>query len=137
MPTFRHGELSDTEFLQHWSERNPIVITHVRQQGTWGPAYFVERYGSTSVVLENCETGEVQRATVADYFEIYFENDGQEGVWKIKVGAHQPVRDVIGPDLWYFRIGRHMKLSTLSFLSSTKPSRNLFHALILLVRTVS
>jgi len=137
VPTFRHGELSDTEFLQHWSEGNPIVITHVRQQGTWGPAYFVERYGSASVMLENCETGKVRKATVAEYFEIYFGNGGQEGVWKIKVSAHQPVCGAFGPDFWYFRIGRHVKPSALSFLSSTKPSRDPFHALTLFVQTVS
>jgi hypothetical protein len=88
-------------------------------------------------MLENCETGQVRKATVADYFKIYFENGGQEGVWKIKVSAHQPVCDTFGPDFWYFRIGRHVKHSALSFLNSTKPSRDPFHALTLFVRTVS
>jgi hypothetical protein len=88
-------------------------------------------------MLENCETGEVRPATVAEYFEIYFENGGQEGVWKIKVSARKPVCDNFGLDFWYFRIGRHVKPSVLSFLSSTKPSRDPFHALTLFVRMVS
>jgi hypothetical protein len=84
-PTFRHAQLSDDEFLRLWSEGKPVVITDIAQQGTWGPDYFMERYGDTEVTIEDCETGELRKTTVRSYFQTYVESGERNSVWKLKV----------------------------------------------------
>jgi hypothetical protein len=83
-PTFRHADLSDNEFLRHWSEGKPIVVTDVKQQGEWGPEYFISRYRTTPVVVEDCETGRSWKSTVADFFDQFLKHD-ERTIWKLKV----------------------------------------------------
>jgi hypothetical protein len=83
-PTFRHANLSNNEFLRHWSEGKPIVVTDVKQQGGWNPEYFISRYRITPVIVEDCETGDSWKSTVGEFFENFLKHD-ERTIWKLKV----------------------------------------------------
>jgi lysine-specific demethylase 3 len=73
------------QFLHYWSQGKPAVVTGIKQQGVWDPEYFIKVYGDTPVQLENCETGELEDSTVADFFQTFLASGSRSGIWKLKV----------------------------------------------------
>jgi hypothetical protein len=84
-PRFRHEDLSDTEFVRHWSYGIPVVVSSLNFQGTWDPAYFIRTFGTKDVTIENCETGETRLSNVAAFFQKFL--DPGDGIWKLKVSC--------------------------------------------------
>jgi hypothetical protein len=84
-PRFYTDTFNDLEFLRHWSQGLPAVVGPIQYQGHWGPEYFIERYGTESVTLEDCETGETKPTTVADFFQSLLITDRRTHIWKLKV----------------------------------------------------
>ena len=65
------GNLEPDELEHHLSQGIPVVVTDINIQGTYGPAYFQQRFGGKPVVLEDCETGKQETSTVFDFFETF------------------------------------------------------------------
>jgi lysine-specific demethylase 3 len=84
-PRFRHEDLSDTEFVRHWSYGIPVVVSSLNFQGTWDPAYFIRTYGKKKATIENCETGETKLSNVATFFQQFLDPGQRDGIWKLKV----------------------------------------------------
>jgi hypothetical protein len=57
----------------------------VKKQGHWGPDYWILRYGDNAVTLEDCDTGEVRKSTVAEYLHTYGVGVPRRKIWKLKV----------------------------------------------------
>jgi|SRR5882762_11774515 len=90
-PTFTRAHLSDTQFLCHWSQGIPIVVTGVRQQGQWSPHYFIERFHTTYVTAEDCETSKEWCCTVAEFFATFLQSGNCLRIWRLKVSFSSPV----------------------------------------------
>jgi hypothetical protein len=87
-PRFLHENLETSKFRWYWVQGIPIVVSGVKLQGTYDPAHFIDHYGHLYVTIENCETGEKKRTTVALFFEDFGKPAGERnwpGSWKLKV----------------------------------------------------
>jgi hypothetical protein len=85
LPRLDYNNLSVAEFLRYWSRSIPVVVIDMRIQGRWDPNYFIEHFGQQAVTLENGETGQTRKSTVADYFSTFGANNPRDGIWKLKV----------------------------------------------------
>jgi hypothetical protein len=133
-PKIRHESIDFAEqFTNHWSRGLPLVVTGVRQQGVWDPAYFITTYHDTPVTLENCETGELISSTVAKFFSSILAPDPEAGVWKLKVSSSSfpPVSKQISYSLTYHRTGLLRQISKKYFRKFSRILKILFHAPIL------
>jgi hypothetical protein len=64
----RHEDFSMLEFRRYWDQGIPVIVSHVKFQGTWDPAYFAKAHKDKKVTLVNCETGKTKSCTVAAFF---------------------------------------------------------------------
>jgi hypothetical protein len=76
-------------FERYWSKGIPIVVSDVDSQlrSGWGPAYFIEQYGSTKVKLQDCESPRRDpiSSTVAQFFRDFGTPVERTSVYKLKV----------------------------------------------------
>jgi hypothetical protein len=88
-PRFSTVNFSDTEFICHWSQGLPAVVSPAHFQGNWDPQYFIVAYGDDPVILEDCETGLTRPDTVAGFFETFLTPGDRRIIWKIKASSFQ------------------------------------------------
>lgn len=63
-----------------------MVVTHIKMQGTWDPAYFMKAHADKKVTLVNCETGKTKPSSVAEFFMWFGRASGMDDdIWKLKV----------------------------------------------------
>jgi len=85
-PRFLPDTFGIPEFMRYCSLGIPAVVGPVKFQGTWDPDYFIQRYREQVVTIENCETGETDKITVADFFQAFIDPSRRRiGIWKLKV----------------------------------------------------
>jgi hypothetical protein len=103
IPKFSKQNLDRSEFQRYWSKGIPIVVTEVNLHGDYGPSYFVQRYGSRRVLLQNCETGATQRKTVAEFFKTFGEPGERtdSSIWKLKVPCKIIISRCCSPYITY------------------------------------
>ncbi|KAG0166518.1 hypothetical protein DFQ28_007192 [Apophysomyces sp. BC1034] len=59
------------EFQQHWSLGKPVVIQNVlkMKKNIWTPQYFQKKYGKQTIDVTDCNTGDVEKITVDQFFK--------------------------------------------------------------------
>ncbi|KAI1785486.1 hypothetical protein LXA43DRAFT_899759 [Ganoderma leucocontextum] len=74
------------EFCSLWRRGTPIVVqnVHADLQGRWTPADFIQEYGSRSVELVNCVTGNTRRSSVSDFFSLMNAPESRLSIMKLK-----------------------------------------------------
>jgi hypothetical protein len=86
VPTFHANHISFPEFQRYWGQGIPVVITHVKLQGSWDPEYFIDMFGDKNVTIQNCETGKTRVVLLEKFFRDFGkprEKDAE--IWKVKV----------------------------------------------------
>ena len=83
-----HNSFTTVDFCRLWRCGTPIVVqnVHTGLQGRWTPADFIRDYGSRSVELIDCATGDTRRWSVADFFSRMTAPELGLSVMKLKVG---------------------------------------------------
>ena len=83
-----HNSFTTVDFCRLWRRGTPIVVqnVHTGLQGRWTPADFIQDYGSRSVELIECATGDTRRWSVADFFSRMTAPELGLNVMKLKVG---------------------------------------------------
>jgi hypothetical protein len=86
-PQIRHVDLiqDDSQFYRHLANGTPVVVTEVKIQGEWDPAYFAKRHGDQKVILEDCETGKKLPGHVSGFFSEFGKVRTDKKISKIKV----------------------------------------------------
>jgi hypothetical protein len=74
-------------FESIWGRETPVIVTDVlsKLQGKYDPIYFIQRYGSQSVNLVDCDTGCMQASKVADFFRDFGSGAQRKSIEKLKV----------------------------------------------------
>jgi hypothetical protein len=80
-------DFSLPQFRSHWSRGIPVIVKDVSDQfqGSWGPEYFIEQYGTQKVTIKNCETNTCHRSTVAHFFRYLGTPNDRTNILKLKV----------------------------------------------------
>jgi lysine-specific demethylase 3 len=74
-------------FPSIWALGLPLVVTDVLSKFKikWTPEYFMEKYGSQSCLIIECQTEVNKRVTVGEFFSWFGKYEGRENCWKLKV----------------------------------------------------
>lgn len=90
--TLAHKSFTTDDFRDLWQHGAPIVIkdVHTDLQGRWAPPDFIREYGSRSVELIDCATGDTCRSSVADFFLRMLTPESSSNVVKLKVSLLVP-----------------------------------------------
>ncbi|TFK45215.1 hypothetical protein OE88DRAFT_1640216 [Heliocybe sulcata] len=88
---FHTRDLDNKKFLSLWSEGRPFIVEDILgdMQGSWGPDYFADTYGSDIVSVVDCETNTSTSTTVRDFFR-RFETCRNGKPLKLKVNDDWP-----------------------------------------------
>jgi hypothetical protein len=129
----RHEDFSMLEFRRYWDQGIPVIVSHVKFQGTWDPAYFAKAHKDKKVTLVNCETGKTKSCTVAAFFMLFDQPSGMnDGIWKLKVRLYTTCSFHLALiDLSLSRIGLRRMSSPRYSLNSSQTSRTQFRSLML------
>ncbi|GBE89655.1 hypothetical protein SCP_1603190 [Sparassis crispa] len=102
VPIFSVVGLQLSMFQEPWSHGVPVVVTHIDSvfQGNWGPAYFIESYGSRPVVVQDCETETTRNTTVKDFFMNFGISDRRSSILKLKDWPPQKAFSTEFPELF-------------------------------------
>ena len=82
-----HDSFTTAMFRGLWRCGAPIIVrdVHTSLQGGWTPADFIKDYGTRSVELINCASGEMHRSSVTDFFSRMSAPESGVDVMKLKV----------------------------------------------------
>ena len=83
-----HNSFTTVDFCRLWRCGSPIVVqnVHTGLQGRWTPADFIQDYGTRSVELIDCATGDTHRWSVTNFFSRMSAPESGSSVVKLKVG---------------------------------------------------
>ena len=84
---FSDAVLTSNVFPEVWALGLPLVVTDVLSKFKikWTPEYFIEKYGSQSCLIIECQTEVNKRVTVGEFFAWFGKYDGRDNCWKLKV----------------------------------------------------
>jgi lysine-specific demethylase 3 len=84
---FSDSVLIPEVFPNIWAIGLPLVVTDVlpKFKVKWTPEYFIEKYGSQSCLIIECQTEVNKRVTVGEFFSWFGKYEGRENCWKLKV----------------------------------------------------
>jgi lysine-specific demethylase 3 len=84
---FLDSELTDDVFRATWAQGRPIVVTGLLSKFKlqWTPEYFIEKYGTQSCLIVECQTDVNKRVTVGEFFSWLGKYEGRTECWKLKV----------------------------------------------------
>ena len=85
--SLNHKCFTTRNFCELWQRGAPIVVqnVHTDLQGRWTPPDFIQEYGSKSVELIDCVTGDTHRSTVTAFFSLMFALEPSSNTIKLKV----------------------------------------------------
>ncbi|RDX39951.1 hypothetical protein OH76DRAFT_1334154, partial [Lentinus brumalis] len=72
---YHRENLSEDRFKSVWSKRRPIVVKGTEHyfQSRWTPQSFALQFGETVCEIENCESGEIKKEKLANFFSMFGE----------------------------------------------------------------
>ena len=84
---FPDSVLTPETFPEIWALGLPLVVTDVllKFKIKWTPEYFIQKYGSQSCLIIECQTEMNKRVTVGEFFSSFGKYEGREDCWKLKV----------------------------------------------------
>lgn len=84
---FIDKELTEKVFQRVWKEGEPLVVMDVLHKFRikWTPEYFVQKYGTQSCLIIECQTDANKRITVSEFFGWFGRYENRTEVWKLKV----------------------------------------------------
>lgn len=84
---FTDAELTEDAFRPVWQKGQPIVVTNLLSKFKlqWTPEYFIEKHGSQSCLILECQTDVNKRITVGQFFSWFGKYEGRVECWKLKV----------------------------------------------------
>jgi [histone H3]-dimethyl-L-lysine9 demethylase len=84
---FVDSELTDDVFRPMWIKGEPLVVTGLSSKFKilWSPEYFIEKYGSESCLIVECQKDTNKRVTVGEFFSWFGKYEGRKDCWKLKV----------------------------------------------------
>jgi [histone H3]-dimethyl-L-lysine9 demethylase len=84
---FPDSVLTPEVFPEIWALGLPLVVTGVLSKFKikWTPEYFIQKYGSQSCLIIECQTEVNKRVTVGEFFSEFGKYGGRENCWKLKV----------------------------------------------------
>lgn len=84
---YTHEELTDDVFRPLWQKGEPLVVTGLSSkfQIPWTPDYFIEKHGTQSCLIVECQTDVNKRITVGEFFSMFGKYEGRTECWKLKV----------------------------------------------------
>ena len=84
---YTHEELTDCIFRPLWAKGEPLVVTGLSSkfQIPWTPDYFIEKHGTQSCLIVECQTDVNKRITVGEFFTMFGKYEGRTECWKLKV----------------------------------------------------
>jgi len=80
------SELSEIMFQSIWAKGEPLVVNNVlpKFKIQWTPEYFVEKYGTQTCLITECQTDSSRRVTVGEFFREFGKYEGRTECWKLK-----------------------------------------------------
>lgn len=83
---FSDSVLTPEVFPEIWALGLPLVVTDVLSKFKiqWTPEYFIQKYGSQSCLIIECQTEVNKRVTVGEFFSWFGIYEGRENCWKLK-----------------------------------------------------
>ncbi|KAJ6627360.1 hypothetical protein B0H10DRAFT_1779740 [Mycena sp. CBHHK59/15] len=83
---FRDSELTEEVFRSLWAQGDPLLVTDVARKFKikWSPEYFMEKYGTQTCLIIECQTDANKRISVAEFFGTFGQYDGRQQCWKLK-----------------------------------------------------
>jgi lysine-specific demethylase 3 len=84
---FSDSVLTPEVFADVWALGLPLVVTDVLSKFKikWTPEYFIQKYGTQSCLIIECQTEVNKRVTVGEFFSWFGKYEGRENCWKLKV----------------------------------------------------
>jgi [histone H3]-dimethyl-L-lysine9 demethylase len=92
--SIRHNELTNDLFVHLWarSDPYPLLVTPIPGQKLlqypWTPEFFTDITGKTPCDAQDCETGEIVRTTVGDFYSLFGKECDNRRVLRLKVLCH-------------------------------------------------
>jgi hypothetical protein len=88
---FADSELTDDVFRPMWIKGEPLVVTGLLSKFKilWSPEYFIEKYGSESCLIVECQKDTNKRVTVGEFFSWFGKYEERKECWKLKVVFYQ------------------------------------------------
>ena len=82
-----HDSFTTAKFCGLWRGGTPIIVrdVHTGLQGRWTPTDFIKDYGTKSLELINCVTGDTRRSSVADFFSRMTAPEPESGLDVVKL----------------------------------------------------
>lgn len=118
-------------FQKDWSEGRPVVITDVqsRFQGSYGPSYFVQKYGTIKVELQDCVTDNIgtKKITVSEFFSVFGKKRNGKEILKLKANFIITLHANIKAHVCLYRTGHHNSTSVTCFRNCSVPSHWVYH----------
>ncbi|KAJ7163803.1 Clavaminate synthase-like protein [Mycena crocata] len=84
---FQDSELTEEVFRPIWRKGDPILVTDVgrKLKIKWSPQYFMEKYGTQSCLIIDCQAEILnKRITVAEFFSTFGIYEDRDQCWKLK-----------------------------------------------------
>jgi [histone H3]-dimethyl-L-lysine9 demethylase len=108
---FTDDDLTDEVFRPIWARGEPLVVTALLNKFRikWTPEYFMEKYGTQTCLVIECQADVNKRVSVSEFFSRFGKYENRSEWWKLKVIAtFFSNRDDALP---VSRIGRHQQTS--------------------------
>lgn len=79
---FTDGELTEELFRAVWSQGIPLMVTGLldKFELKWTPEYFMDKYASQTCSIVECQTEQIKRMTVGEFFKMFGKYEGREMV---------------------------------------------------------
>jgi [histone H3]-dimethyl-L-lysine9 demethylase len=118
---FTDSELTDEAFRAVWSLGEPLVVTGLlgKFKLQWNPEYFMDKYGSQTCLVIECQTDVNKRVTVGQFFSWFGKYEERTECWKLKVCGQRGTIQLADPRR---RIGHRLRNSRRRFPNCTKIS---------------
>ncbi|KAJ7762764.1 hypothetical protein DFH07DRAFT_813374 [Mycena maculata] len=83
---FKDSDLTEEIFRVLWAKGDPLLVMDVgkKLKINWSPEYLMEKYGSDTCLIVECQTDVTKRITVKEFFSTFGQYEGREECWKLK-----------------------------------------------------
>ncbi|KAF9464272.1 hypothetical protein BDZ94DRAFT_1297282 [Collybia nuda] len=86
IPRYAESALTAETFPAIWSMGRPLVVTNLLSKFAihWTPEYFIDKYGTQSCLIIECQTEMNKRITVGEFFAGFGKYEDRKECWKLK-----------------------------------------------------